>query len=134
MHFRMQANRNILLALTLLLVGIAGTSGAAAASTRRVLVLYSYSRLFPVNVEVDRGLDTVLEGAGVGPVRRFSEFLDSPEFYGRGFSVDWAPEAVCELRSGRLRAYAKGLCLFATDLHLVQSVRKECLESRFRAQ
>ena len=31
-------------------------------------------------------------------------------------------------------AWAEGLCLCATDLHLVQSVRAECLESRFRAR
>jgi hypothetical protein len=80
-----QTRKNILLMLTLLLVGVAGARGAAAESTRRVLVLYSYSRLVPVNIEVDRGLDTVLEGDRVASMRRFSEFLGSPEFYGEEY-------------------------------------------------
>jgi signal transduction histidine kinase len=77
-----QTKRRILLMLALLAIGVALESGAIAESTRRVLVLYSYSRLVPVNLEVDRGLDTVLEREGIGPLSRFSEFLDSPEFHG----------------------------------------------------
>jgi signal transduction histidine kinase len=80
-----QSRRKILLTLTLLLMGIAAARGATAASTRRVLVLYSYNRLVPGNVEVDRGINTVLEGKDMGPLRRFSEFLDSPEFHGEDY-------------------------------------------------
>jgi signal transduction histidine kinase len=79
------SKRNVLLAFTLLLVGGAGAGGATTEPTRRVLVLYSYNRLVPVNIEIDRGLDTVFEGDGIGRLRRFTEFLDSPEFYGEDY-------------------------------------------------
>jgi signal transduction histidine kinase len=81
----MQTRRNILLTLILLLGGVGGARSATAESTTRVLVLYSYSRLVPVNVEVDRGLDATLQGDGSGAPRRFSEFLDSPEFHGEDY-------------------------------------------------
>jgi hypothetical protein len=81
------SKQNLLLTLTLLLLGVAEARGATAESTTRVLVLYSYNRLVPGNIEVDRGLATMLEGSGSRPLRIFSEFLDSPEFYGEDYET-----------------------------------------------
>src|ERR1700735_25888 len=77
-----QSKRSILLVFTLLLAAISGANESKALSDKRILVLYSYGRLMPVDVEVDHGLDTVLEQEGMGGTRRSTEFLDSPEFHG----------------------------------------------------
>jgi signal transduction histidine kinase len=80
-----QSKRSILLVFTLLLAAISGANESKALSDKRILVLYSYGRLMPVDVEVDHGLDTVLEQEGMGSTRRSTEFLDSPEFHGEDY-------------------------------------------------
>ena len=60
-------------------------SAAAPAVSKHILVLYSNSRLLPANVEVDRGLSSALTNNGAESVRVFSEFLDSPEFWGPAY-------------------------------------------------
>jgi signal transduction histidine kinase len=54
---------------------------AATSSPKRVLVLYSYNRLAPGNVEINHGLDAALN-LGDKRVLTYSEFLDYPEFNG----------------------------------------------------
>ena len=80
-----QSKRSILVVLSILLAAVLAAHEAVAQSAKRVLVLYSYSRLVPVDVEVDHGLDTVFEPEGMGSIRRSSEFLDSPEFQGDAY-------------------------------------------------
>jgi signal transduction histidine kinase len=69
-------------ALLLLLAPHWLEANATAAAPRRVLVLYSFNRLVPGNVDVDHGLSAVLTGDSTGLLRLYSEFLDIPEFYG----------------------------------------------------
>lgn len=78
------SNRNRLSTLTTLLVAavLLGANGAAAATSMRVLALYSFNRLVPGNIEFDQGLSAELTGSGAGSLRLFSEFLDTPEFHG----------------------------------------------------
>lgn len=75
-------------------VAIALALGAAAAGAiddpapggepepRRVLVLYSNSRLLPANIEADRGLRGALQDPARPPVLLFDEFVDAPRFDG----------------------------------------------------
>jgi signal transduction histidine kinase len=62
----------------------AATARAAMAQeTKNVLVLYSYNRLVPGNIAVDRGLRDSIKSTPDRPVHIFSEFLDGPEFGGQ---------------------------------------------------
>ena len=54
---------------------------AVASPPKRVLVLYSTSRLAPGNVEIDRGLNAALDIDNEPPLT-YSEFLAYPEFSG----------------------------------------------------
>ncbi len=56
-----------------------------AAGARNVLVLYSNNRLVPGNVEVDRGLRSLMASPAEQPVQIFSEFLDRPDFGGTAY-------------------------------------------------
>src|SRR4051812_12038031 len=58
---------------------------AAAVETKNVLVLYSNGRLVPGNVDVERGLHGTLESSAARPVHVFTEFLDSPDFFGERY-------------------------------------------------
>jgi signal transduction histidine kinase len=60
----------------------AGATAVAAESQVQVLVLYSNGRLFPGNVEGDRGLFRTVRDPAGRPVTVFSEFLDSPRCQG----------------------------------------------------
>jgi hypothetical protein len=51
---------------------------AVAGETRNVLVLYSYSRLLPANVDVDMGMREMIEHSANRPVNLHTEFLDAP--------------------------------------------------------
>src|SRR5208283_2889227 len=66
-----------------LLVGQA----AWAVEQKNALVLYSNNRLVPGNVEVDRGLRTLMTGPTDRPVQVFSEFLDRPDFGGASYET-----------------------------------------------
>jgi signal transduction histidine kinase len=74
--------RSLAFALLLLPAPLWLEAKAVAAAPIRVLVLYSYNRLVPGNVDVDHGLSAALTGDGTGSLRLYSEFLDTPEFYG----------------------------------------------------
>ena len=63
-------------------VAVASVPAVAANATRNVLVLYSNSRLLPVNVAGDSGLRQVIESRAERPVIVFDEFLDFPRFNG----------------------------------------------------
>jgi hypothetical protein len=52
-----------------------------------VLVLYSNSRLEPVNVLFDSGLRQVINAGSGQPVEIFSEFLDEPQFHGDRYEL-----------------------------------------------
>lgn len=54
----------------------------AAAVTSRVLVIYSYGRLLPANIEADRGVQQVLAATAGGTTVVHHEFLDAPLFSG----------------------------------------------------
>jgi signal transduction histidine kinase len=62
-----------------------GARSATAVATKRVLVLYSNSRLAPGNVAIDRGLSAALMSNTDHSVRIYSEFLDRPEFSGDAY-------------------------------------------------
>ncbi len=49
---------------------------------KSVLILYSFNRLVPGNVEFDGAVIAALKGVGDQSVRTYSEFLDHPEFSG----------------------------------------------------
>ncbi len=53
---------------------------ASAAAPRNVLVVYSFSRLLPGNIEGDRGLTAGFDARPDVPVAMFSEFFDNPRF------------------------------------------------------
>ncbi len=74
---RTRVARWVLAVAALLLV-----HSGVAAETRRVLVLYSNSRLLPANIAFDSGLRPVIPANPLRPVEIFSEFLDEPEFGG----------------------------------------------------
>jgi signal transduction histidine kinase len=75
----------ILLILFLALAPLPAARGAATVALKRIIVLYSNSRLVPGNVEVDRGLRAALTSHSAESARIFSEFLDSPEFNGDAY-------------------------------------------------
>jgi signal transduction histidine kinase len=58
--------------------------GAAAAEplreTHSVLILYTYGRMLPANLEFESGLVSALDEFGAGRVEIFEEFLDIPHF------------------------------------------------------
>jgi signal transduction histidine kinase len=57
----------------------------AAGTTRNVLLLFSASRLLPANIERERGLRHVLEGAPDLHIELYAEFLDVPRFEGESY-------------------------------------------------
>ncbi len=67
---------------TLALFFVAHSAGASP--PKRVLVLYSTSRLAPGNVEIDRGLNAALDVDNDPPLL-YSEFLAYPEFSGDSY-------------------------------------------------
>jgi hypothetical protein len=71
--------------LLLAVAPLAAARGAAAVAMKRIVVLYSNSRLVPANVELDRGIRAALMSHGTESARIFSEFLDSPEFSGDAY-------------------------------------------------
>lgn len=73
-----------LLAMALLPFGVHGEPSPAP---KRVLVLYSYNRLVPGNVELDRGLRAALGTVDGTAPPTYSEFLDSPEFKGSAYEA-----------------------------------------------
>jgi hypothetical protein len=75
----------ILLVLLPAIAPLPPARGATPAALKRIVVLYSNSRLVPGNVEVDRGLRAALLRRGFDSTRIFSEFLDSPEFSGEAY-------------------------------------------------
>ncbi len=66
------------------LLGVAATA-AAAEQTRNVLVLYSWPRMQPANVEGDRGLHEAIRTTTDRPVLVFDESLDAPRFGGQEY-------------------------------------------------
>ena len=71
----------LFLALSLAL----GARSAISLPTKRVLIIYSNSRLLPANVEFYHGLSNVLQSDGEQSVRIYAEFLDRPEFSGDAY-------------------------------------------------
>jgi len=57
-------------------------SATATAATSRVLVIHSYGRLLPANIEADRGVQQVLATTTGGSAVLYDEFLDAPRFSG----------------------------------------------------
>jgi signal transduction histidine kinase len=57
----------------------------AGGAPRNVLVLYSYGRLLPANVEADQGFREGLGNSPDRPIIVFDEFLDMPRFGGDGY-------------------------------------------------
>jgi hypothetical protein len=58
---------------------------ATAAEARRVLVLYSESRLLPANIAFDTALHQAIGAQPGQPIKIYSEFLDEPEFSGNRY-------------------------------------------------
>jgi hypothetical protein len=56
-----------------------------AAQTRNILVLFSYHRLLPANLEIDRELRETIAKSGDRNVQLFAEFLDLPRFSGQAY-------------------------------------------------
>ena len=58
---------------------------ATAAQTRNVLLLFSYHRLLPANIEIERELRETIANSGDRNVEFFAEFLDLPRFSGPAY-------------------------------------------------
>lgn len=77
--------------LLMIVATFGGIVAASVAATREevgtdnVLVFYSNGRLFPANVEGDRGLHRAVLADASRPVALFYEFLDAPRFGGLSF-------------------------------------------------
>jgi len=56
-----------------------------APAAKNVLVLYSYNRLLPAHIEIDRGLRDAIANSPGRNIVLFSEFLDRPIFSGPAF-------------------------------------------------
>ena len=69
---------------------VVGRPAVAAERTKNVLVLYSYTRLLPGNIEFDRGLRGVLLASAARPTVLFDEFLDMPRFNGTAYTLTFA--------------------------------------------
>jgi len=69
----------------MLLWAMAIPPAAWAAPARNVLVLYSYSRLLPANVEADRAFGETFAARPELGVEMFAEFLDRPRFGGEAY-------------------------------------------------
>ena len=61
------------------------TPSTPAATPHNVLVLYSYSRMLPGNIDADRGLNEVFAARPDLPVTVSVEFLDYPRFGGEAY-------------------------------------------------
>lgn len=79
---RRTAGRWLAGALLVLLLAAICLPATATAATARVLVIYSYGRLLPANIEADRGVQQVLATAPGGTTVVHHEFLDAPLFSG----------------------------------------------------
>ena len=64
---------------------LACAAPAIAATPDNVLVLYSYGRLLPANIEGDRGLTAEFAARPDVPVTLFTEFLESERFSGEAY-------------------------------------------------
>jgi signal transduction histidine kinase len=61
------------------------TAADTAPAGKNVLVLYSYNRLLPAHIEIDRGLREAIANSPGRNIALFSEFLDRPIFSGPAF-------------------------------------------------
>ncbi len=64
----------------LLAQGTVAAAPEAPEPRRNVLVLYTYGRMLPANLEFEAGLRRAFEESGAGPVELFEEFLDFERF------------------------------------------------------